>query len=128
SLYRLPLRATRRFEDARVRLDRTIRGMIADRRRRGVDGGTDLLSLLLGAGEDERLSDEQIRDEAMTILVAGHETTAVWLTRTMMALARHPDLDAAVRAEIVRVCGGRPLRLEDLPTLDLVHRGLRESL
>src|SRR5262245_10965677 len=128
SLYRLPLPATRRFEDARVRLDRTIRGLIAARGRRGVDGGTALLSLLLGAGEDERLSDEQIRDEAMTILVAGHETTAVWLSWTLMALAGRPDLDAVVRAEIVRVAGDRPPRLEDLPALDLVDRVLREAL
>jgi cytochrome P450 len=127
SLYRLPLPATRRFDAACARLERTIDGMIAARRRRGA-GGTDLLSLLLGAGEEERLSDREIRDEAMTILVAGHETTAVWLSWTMMALARRADLDAAVRAEIVRVAGDRPVGLEDLPALELTDRVLHESL
>ena len=128
SLYRLPLPATRRFARSRERLDGTIAAMIDERRRRGL-GGMDLLSLLLVAGEgEERLSDRQVRDEAMTILLAGHETTAVWLTWTLMALAQHADLDAAVRAELTRVVGDRPVRAGDLPALELTDRVLRESL
>lgn len=128
SLYRLPLPATRRFTRARTRLDRTIDRMIAERRRRGT-GGTDLLSLLLDAGDgDRRLSDLQVRDEAMTILLAGHETTAVWLTWTLMLLAQRPDLDEAVRAELTRVIGDRPARVGDLRALELTDRVLHESL
>ena len=127
-LYRLPVPATRRFARSRQRLDRTIDAMIGERRRSGL-GGTDLLSLLLAAGEgDERMSDRQVGDEAMTILLASHETTAVWLTWTLMVLAQRADLEAAVRAELAAVVGDRPPRLEDLPALELTDRVLHESL
>lgn len=130
-LHRVPLPATRRFLRARARLDATIDAMLAERRRTGIGGG-DLLSLLMAAevagGDGGGLTDREVRDEAMTILLAGHETTAVWLTWTVMALAQRPALADAVREEVRAVAGDRPVSFDDLPRLALTDRVLRESL
>jgi cytochrome P450 len=93
---RLPLRNTRRFQRARRMLDTIIYALVARRRR---DGGerTDALSLLLAAHDAESgdpPSDEQVRDEIMTLFVAGHETTANALTWALWLMATHPDVDA----------------------------------
>src|SRR5262249_5411521 len=88
---RLPLPSTRRFNDARAVFDRTIYGMI-DRRRADGAAGTDLLSLLLQAREDgAAMDDRQVRDEAITLFLAGHETTSNALTWTWYLLSRHPE-------------------------------------
>jgi len=92
---RLPLAGTRRFDRARRELDRIVYGMIARRRADGIDRG-DALSLLMAASDGEtgeRPDDEQIRDEVMTLFLAGHETTANALTWTLYLLARHPEID-----------------------------------
>lgn len=92
---RLPLRNTRRFWRARSMLDAIIYGLIARRRRDGGDRN-DALSLLLAARDPETgytLEDEQLRDEIMTLFMAGHETTANLLTWTLYLLARNPDVD-----------------------------------
>jgi cytochrome P450 len=91
----LPLGARRRFDRARERLDDVIYGLIARRRR---DGGRteDALSMLLDAADADtgcRPSDEQIRDEVMTLFMAGHETTANLLTWTFYLLARNAQVD-----------------------------------
>jgi cytochrome P450 len=86
----LPIPATRRFHRARAVFDETIHRMIAERRARGVDGG-DLLSLLMRAQDAGiEMTDEQVRDEAITIFLAGHETTANALTWTWLLLSEHP--------------------------------------
>jgi len=98
---RLPLASTRRFERARATLDAIVYGLIAERRRSASERG-DALSLLLAAGEAEgadRPSDEQIRDEVMTLFLAGHETTANALTWTWYLLALHPEVVERLRAE-----------------------------
>lgn len=92
---RLPLPATRRFWRARATLDEIIYGLIARRRRDGSDRG-DALSMLLAARDAEtgyRPSDEQIRDEIMTLFIAGHETTANALTWALVLLARNSGAD-----------------------------------
>ncbi len=92
---RLPLRNTRQFWRARQMLDAIIYELIARRRRDGVDRG-DALSLLLAAQDAEtaaRPNDEQIRDEIMTLFMAGHETTANALTWALYLLAQHPEID-----------------------------------
>jgi cytochrome P450 len=87
----LPIPATRRFRRARAVFDETIQRMIADRRAKGAEGD-DLLSLLLRAREaGASMTDEQVRDEAVTIFLAGHETTANALTWTWLLLSRHPE-------------------------------------
>src|SRR5439155_17574700 len=74
---RLPMPAARRFNDARARLDAVIYRLIDEAKRAGADG-TDLLSRLLQAGDaGSGMTDEQVRDEAMTLFLAGHETTVV---------------------------------------------------
>jgi len=93
---RLPLPATRRFYRARRDLDAIVYGMIARRRADGIGRG-DALSMLLAASDaetGERPDDEQIRDEVMTLFLAGHETTANALTWTLYLLAQNPDVDA----------------------------------
>ncbi len=103
AILRLPLPPTRRFRTARDRLDAVISRLIADRRAAGTDRG-DLLSMLLLAQDAEDgsggMSDEQLRDEALTIMLAGHETTANLLTWSFYLLSEHPDVEAALHAEL----------------------------
>ena len=98
---RLPLPSTRRFERARAVLDEIIFGLIAERRRSTVER-TDVLSMLLEAEDPEtgyRLDDRQVRDEAMTLFLAGHETTANALVWTWYLLSQHPQVEARMRDE-----------------------------
>ncbi len=107
-LEKLPLPAVRRFKRARKRLDETIYRLIAERRASGIDAG-DLLSMLLLASDDEGsggMSDEQVRDEALTLFLAGHETTADALTWTWYLLSQNPEAEAAFHAELDRRPGG----------------------
>jgi cytochrome P450 len=93
---RLPLPRKRRFDAARRRLDAIIYALIARRRSEGARIG-DALSMLLAASDGDaecRVTDEQIRDEVMTLFMAGHETTANLLTWTLYLLAKHPEADA----------------------------------
>ena len=102
-LERLPLPFVRKFDRARARLDATIYRIIDERRRTNEDTG-DLLSMLLLARDTEadggHMSDEQIRDEAMTIILAGHETTANALTWAWYLLSHHPEVEARLHAEV----------------------------
>jgi len=130
-LDRLPLPATLRFRKARSRLDATIYRMIADRRASGDDRG-DLLSMLLVAQDSEGdgggMSDLQLRDELMTIFLAGHETTANALTWTWYLLSQHPDVEARFHAEIDLVLGGRLPTADDLVALPYARMVLAESM
>lgn len=125
----LPLPGNARFEAAIRRIDDVIRGIIAARRRSGVDHG-DLLSMLLRARDDEgaQMTDEQLRDEALILFVAGHETTALALSWTWMLLSQHPAAWARLREELDRVLGGRPPTLADLPNLRYTDWVVHESM
>ncbi|MFY9719080.1 MAG: cytochrome P450 [Candidatus Cybelea sp.] len=95
---RLPLQSTRRFGRARAMLDEMMYGLIA-RRRADRSERTDALSMLLRASEAEtkdRPSDKQLRDEIMTLFIAGHETTANALTWTLLLLSQHDAVDRRV--------------------------------
>ena len=123
------LPSTRRFDAARARLDRVIYALIAERRasheRRG-----DALSLLLGEEDAEtgfRPSDEQVRDEAMTLFLAGHETTANALLWTWYLLAEHPEVEARMHQEIDAVRESDD-PFADLAQLDYTRRVLREAM
>jgi cytochrome P450 len=74
------------------------------------------------------MSDRQVRDETMTFVLAGHETTAVALTWTLYLLARHPHVEDALRAEFDRVLGGRVPEAGDLVRLDLAKRVVQETM
>jgi cytochrome P450 len=130
-LEKLPLPSTRRFQAARIRLDATIYRFIEEHRAAGVDRG-DLLSMLLMAkdaeGDGGSMTDEQLRDEAMTIFLAGHETTANALTWTWYLLAQHPEAEAILQDELREVLSGRHPTLEDLPRLTYSEMVLAESM
>ena len=120
----------RRFKRARKRLDETIYRLIAERRAGGIDAG-DLLSMLLLASDDEGsggMSDEQVRDEALTLFLAGHETTADALTWTWYLLSQNPEAEAAFHAELDRVLAGRLPSFEDLPQLRYTESVFAEAL
>ena len=130
-LEKLPLPAVRRFNAARDRLDSTIYRMIAERRESEVDRG-DLLSMLLMATDDEGdgggMDDTQLRDEALTIFLAGHETTANALTWTWYLLSQHPEVEARMHAEIDSALQGRCPAYEDLAALPYTRMILAESM
>jgi cytochrome P450 len=127
-LDKLPLPAIRRFEKARARLDATIYGLIRERRKSGLDAGDLLSMLLLAQDEGEEMSDEQVRDEALTLFLAGHETGANALTWTWYLLSQHPDVERRLHEEIDTVLGGRAPELADLPQLRYAEMILSEAL
>jgi cytochrome P450 len=110
-------------------LDTVIDRFIAEGRRRATPGD-DLLSRLLHAQDEDgtRMTDRQLRDEAMTLYLAGHETTALTLTWAWFLLAQHPEDEANLAAEWATVLGGRPPRVEDLPRLPRTERVILESM
>jgi cytochrome P450 len=131
-LERLPLPANRRFARGRAKLDAVIYRIIDERRASGADTG-DLLSMLLLAQDEEGatggMSDEQLRDEALTIFLAGHETTANALAWTWYLLAQNPEAEAALHAELDAVLEGARLpTVEDLPRLPYTEMVLAESM
>jgi cytochrome P450 len=137
-LDRLPLPPVVRFHRARARLDATIYRLIHERRRSGEDRG-DLLSMLLLAQDAEGgggMSDEQLRDEAMTLFLAGHETTANLLTWTWYLLSQHPDVERRLHAEVDAVLAepdggapdGRLPSAADLARLPYARMVLAESM
>ncbi len=128
---RLPLPGTIRFRKARARLDETVYRIIEERRRSGVDRG-DLLSMLLLAQDEEggsgSMTDEQVRDEAMTLLLAGHETTANALTWTWYLLSQHPEVEERLHEELESVLGDRLPTPEDTPRLRYTEMVFAESM
>lgn len=114
------------FPRERAELDAVV-GPIVRSRRDGA--GDDLLSLLLAAREGaSALDDEAVRNEVVMLILAGHETTANALTWTWYLLARHPEFEARVHAEVDAVLGGRAPGFDDLPRLPFVARVFDEAL
>jgi cytochrome P450 len=129
-LDKLPTAANRRVARARERLDETIYRIIEERRASNEDRG-DLLSMLLMAQDEEGgggMSDDQLRDELMTLFLAGHETTANALTWSWYLLSQNPDAEAKVHAEIDSVLGGRLATMDDMRRLEYTERALTESM
>jgi len=125
----IPSRGNHRLRKAIGRLDDVVYGFIRARRESGGDTG-DLLSLLLHAKDDEGrgMSDRQLRDEAVTLLLAGHETTAVALTWTWLLLARHPEVATHLVHEIDHVLQGRPPSMADVARLPYTEMVVKESM
>jgi cytochrome P450 len=130
-LQKVPIPSTLRFRRAVARLDRTIYAIIEQRRASGEDRG-DLLSMLLLAqdveGDGGGMTDRQLRDEAMTLFLAGHETTANALAWTWYLLAQHPQVASALSAHLGDVLGDRLPTAADYPRLAFVEQVLAESM
>ncbi|MCA1615063.1 MAG: cytochrome P450 [Acidobacteria bacterium] len=131
-LEKLPLPPQRRFLRARARLDAVIYRIIEERRREGRDRG-DLLSTLLDAVDEEGdrtgMTNEQLRDEVMTIFLAGHETTANALTWAWYLLAQNPEAEARLHEELDGVLdGGRAPEPEDVPALRYTEMVVAETM
>ena len=126
----LPTADREDFERALGRLNVVIYRIIAERRASGEDRGDLLSMLLLAQDEDDgsKMTDVQLRDEAMTIFLAGHETSANALAWCWYLLAQHPEIEAQLHEEVDRVLGGRPARMQDVPELSLTSRAFSEAL
>jgi len=124
----LPTAHNRQRKAAVETLNAIIMGFIKERRASGQDEG-DLLSMLLATEEDgEGMTDAQVRDEAMTLFLAGHETTANALNWTWYLLAQYPEVEAKLHAELDAVLGGRPATLADLKKLPYTAQVIKESM
>lgn len=126
----LPTRATRRFREGKRRLDAVVARMI-EARRTGGDRG-DILSMLVFARDEEgngaAMSNEHIHDEAVGLLVAGHETTGGTLTWAWWLLAQHPAVAEKLREEVRRAVGDRQPEVSDLPQLKYAEGVFAETL
>jgi cytochrome P450 len=127
----LPLASNRRFRAAKALLDATIYRVIRERRKTGGDRG-DLLSMLLTATDEEGdgtgMTDLQLRDELMTLFLAGHETTANALVWTFYLLSQNPEPERRLHAELDVVLGGRLPTADDLKRLPYTEQVFAEAM
>ena len=122
-------RSEGKYRRAIAELDKIVYGIIAERRASGRDMG-DLLSMLLEARDDDGngMSDQQLRDELLTLLLAGHETTALALSWTWYLLAKHPEAEKLLQKEVDAALAGAAPRAEDLPRLPYTEKVVKEAL
>ena len=124
----VPTPANRRFKRKTAAFQSFLEDLI-ERRRNDPESHDDLLSVLLRAGDDESgLSDSEIRDQLMTFLLAGHETTSLALTYACMALASHPGARDRLDAEYESVLGGTVPSFEQTTQLPATERAINETL
>ncbi len=130
-LDKLPLPGIKKCNEALASLDRTIYEFISERRG-NEDKYDDLLSLLLSVrsedNENEGLSDQQIRDEAITLFIAGQETTANSLSWSLYLISRHPEVEARLYEEINSVLGGRLPDMVDYKKLQYTKMVFTEAM
>lgn len=130
-LNQLPLPQKRQRAEARDQLNAIVYRLIEERRASNEDHG-DLLSMLLHARDEEGdgsgMTDEQLRDEVMTLFLAGHETTANALSWTFYLLAQHPEVEAKLQEELETVLAGRTPVPEDAPRLKYTEMILSEAM
>ena len=126
----LPLPANRRFWRALGELETVVYRIIADRRQTRRDE-SDLLSMFLAARDDETgtgMTDLQLRDEVLTMLLAGHETTSLALSWTYYLLSQHPDVERSIADEVDRVIGDERPSFAHIDRLTSTRRAIEESL
>ncbi|MGW1675654.1 cytochrome P450 [Streptomyces sp. NPDC002324] len=128
-LHRLPLPANRRFHQAQARLELAVGHVIAQYRT-GEAPGDDLLSLVMAAADDDgrSLDDTEVRDQVLSVLAAGVETTASLLAWTLYALADHPDVESRLWAELDRELAGNAPAFADIERLPYTRQVLTEVL
>jgi cytochrome P450 len=128
--YEWPLPRHRKMRRAVKMLDDIVYRLIADGRRTGTDKG-DVLSMLLLARDEQDgggFTDKQVRDEVMTLLLAGHETTANALTWTWYELGRNPGVLARIEQELAEIVGDRATTVDDLPQLPYLAATIDEAM
>lgn len=126
----VPTPSNLRFGQAKKKLEDLVMGVIDDRRR-GRSSGDDLLDMLMAARDEqtgEGMDDRQLKDELLTLVLAGHETTANALTFTLYLLSRHPEVRRRVEEEVARVLEDRTPKLEDLKKLEYTKLVVEESM
>jgi cytochrome P450 len=126
----VPTPGNLRLRHAVKRLDEIVYGMIRERRASGVDHG-DMLGMLLAtrdADDGTGLTDREVRDQAMTILLAGHETTANALAWTFYLLGQNPEIREKVELEVDTVLEGRAATMADLPKLPYALQVVKEAM
>lgn len=125
----LPIPANLRVRRAVGQIEKVLYRIIAEKRASGRDSG-DLLSMLLAAQDEDgsRMTDKQLRDEAITLFLAGHETTANTMAWTWWLLAQNPAVEAKLHDELHAVLGGRAPGLDDLPKLAYAGHVITEAL
>jgi cytochrome P450 len=125
----LPTPTNIRQERAIRQIEKVLYRIIAEKRASGRDAG-DLLSMLLAAQDEDgsRMTDQQLRDETITLFLAGHETTANTLSWTWWLLAQNPAVEARLHAELSEVLAGNAPSLDDLPKLVYTNHVITESL
>lgn len=126
---RLPTPTHLRFHKLAGRIDDVVYRIIAERRASGKDEG-DLLSMLLAARDEDgsQMNDQQLRDEVMTLFLAGHETTALTLGWSWYLLGKHPEAEKKFHDELDEVLGGRAPLMADLPRLKFTEQIAKESM
>ena len=127
---RWPTPRNRRALAAMRTVDDVVLGIVGQRRRSGEERD-DLLGMLMEArdeGTGQAMSDKQLRDEVVTIFLAGHETTAVLLTWVFYLLSQHPDVETRLHAELTEVLGGHTPGVADVPNLHTARMVIDETL
>jgi cytochrome P450 len=127
-LERLPIPANRDFDRAVARMKSVVFKVIADWRAQGVDHGDLLSTLLMAADDDGSMSDQQVYDEVLSMLTAGIETTALALAWLFHEVAKHPEVERRLHAEVDEVLGGQPVTFADLPRLTYTQQVVNEVL
>jgi cytochrome P450 len=126
---RLPTPVHVRFHRLARKIDNVVYRIISERRASGEDKG-DLLSMLLAARDEDgsQMSDRQLRDEVMTLFLAGHETTALTLAWSWYLLGTNPEAEKKFHAELDEVLGNRPPTTADLLRLKFTEQIAKESM
>lgn len=128
---KVPLPRLPRLRRAVRGLDATLYELITERRARAADApARDLLQILVNARDESgnQMSDQQLRDEMMTLFLAGHETTAIALSWTWYLLGKHPEIEARLIEELREVLGDRPPTPADLRRLPYTEMVMKESM
>jgi cytochrome P450 len=125
----VPLPGHIRYRRALRRIDAIVARIIAERRSSSATSA-DLLSALMRARDEDgaAMSDRQLRDEVITFLLAGHETTALVLSWTIHLLSHHPEVDRLLAAEIGEIVGQRAAVIDDVPRLRFTEHTITESM
>lgn len=127
----VPTRRNRQFQESAETLNKVIYSIIEERRKSDVTDRADLLSMLLAARDEDDgtgMTDEQVRDEVMTIFLAGHETTANTMSWIWYLLSQHPEVEQKLWNELEAVLGVKRVTADDIPQLPYLNNIITEAM